>query len=167
MDTKLELLLVKKYPSIFQNYGGPAAQTCMHFGMTCENGWYYLISNACKQVDKICSKYGINFVAEQIKAKFGGLRFYYELSGYEEYKIKKLERKVSKYFYKYKKGKLFNRLVDFREFFYKTPAEKIRDIVNNAERLSCTTCESCGKPGRMRGKGYVYTACDECDKETK
>lgn len=34
-----------------------------------------------------------------------------------------------------------------------------------AENASETTCEKCGKPGELRGKGWVYTACDTHTKE--
>lgn len=37
------------------------------------------------------------------------------------------------------------------------------DTINNwiqfAENLSNRTCEVCGAPGRMRGKGWYFTAC--------
>lgn len=35
------------------------------------------------------------------------------------------------------------------------------DIVEEAERKSETTCETCGKPGTLQGQGWVYTACEE------
>ena len=89
MHKILEKTLVKKYPKIFKNYGGDIRQTCMGWGMTCGKGWFLLI-------DELCSKLSDSAVAEQVKEKFGGLRFY--LSGTDkdhevvhEYEKKSLE----------------------------------------------------------------------------
>lgn len=34
-------------------------------------------------------------------------------------------------------------------------------IIREAEEASEVTCEVCGEPGTLRGKYWVYTACDE------
>ena len=34
-------------------------------------------------------------------------------------------------------------------------------VINQAERQSLTMCEQCGKSGKVRGKGWYYTSCDE------
>lgn len=35
-------------------------------------------------------------------------------------------------------------------------------IVDKAESQSSKTCERCGKPGKIRGRGWVYTRCTPC-----
>ena len=40
-----------------------------------------------------------------------------------------------------------------------TPA--IHDIIAAAWALSEVTCETCGQPGKRRGKGFVFTACEQ------
>jgi len=35
------------------------------------------------------------------------------------------------------------------------------EIVNEAEKKSAVTCEQCGKPGKLRGRGWLYTACEK------
>lgn len=40
--------------------------------------------------------------------------------------------------------------------------EAIAEMVGDAEELSYKTCESCGKPGKKRGQGWVKTLCDAC-----
>jgi len=35
------------------------------------------------------------------------------------------------------------------------------DAIDKAESKSAVTCEVCGEPGKMRGKSWLYTACDE------
>ena len=29
------------------------------------------------------------------------------------------------------------------------------------------TCEACGKPGTVRGGGWIYCACDKCEEKYK
>jgi hypothetical protein len=36
---------------------------------------------------------------------------------------------------------------------------------DEAEKKSEEICEECGKPGKLRGHGWLYTACDEHTKE--
>jgi hypothetical protein len=38
--------------------------------------------------------------------------------------------------------------------------EEAEAIVTKAERRSEVTCETCGAAGRLRGGGWLYTACD-------
>ena len=71
MKEELELQLVKKYPKIFRNYKGDPTKTCMAWGMTCGNGWYDILDDVCKKLSKYDGVY-----AEQVKEKFGMLRFY-------------------------------------------------------------------------------------------
>jgi len=33
-------------------------------------------------------------------------------------------------------------------------------VIKEAERESFKVCETCGRPGKVRGKGWYYTACD-------
>jgi len=161
MNKKLELLLVKKYPSIFRNYGGDMVKTCMHWGFEHEDGWFMLLYKACKDIQEICNTYNIEFIAEQIKEKFGGLRWYYDIHGNKEYTINKIERHISRIFYKHRLGRQFNALRDFRQKIYITPKEIIYNIVRKAEEESYKTCEICGAPGVLRGRGWMYVSCEE------
>lgn len=38
------------------------------------------------------------------------------------------------------------------------------DAIRAAEESAWKTCERCGKPGKLRGKGYIATVCPECEK---
>jgi hypothetical protein len=40
--------------------------------------------------------------------------------------------------------------------------DKVRALVAAAEKLSGTICESCGREGKLRGRGWCYTNCDTC-----
>ena len=79
MNKILEKNLLKKYPKILKDMYGPMDKTCMHFGIECGDGWYYLIDNLLHSIQwRIVNQKVEQVTAEQIKEKFGTLRFYYE-----------------------------------------------------------------------------------------
>lgn len=39
--------------------------------------------------------------------------------------------------------------------------EYIDGLISMAESISANTCERCGNPGKLRGYGWLYTACDK------
>ena len=39
--------------------------------------------------------------------------------------------------------------------------EELDEIIDKLEKQSCSTCEVCGKAGKLRGGSWLYTACDE------
>ena len=69
MREELEKKLVEKYPNLYKKYGGDPRKTCMHWGIAVGDGWYDIIDNLSAQLES----FGI--VSEQVKQKFGGLRF--------------------------------------------------------------------------------------------
>lgn len=46
-------------------------------------------------------------------------------------------------------------------FYVSYYTEDIEAIIKEAEQKSATTCETCGNPGKLRGRMWRYTACDE------
>lgn len=126
MKQELDQLLCERYPKIFANRFKPMTETAMCWGFECGEGWFNILDNACRNIqshidwqNKKEEKVS-QLIADQIKEKFGTLRFYYH--GGDEYTA---------------------------------------GIISMAEAMSATTCETCGKPGHLRGKGWLYTACDE------
>ena len=69
MKLELQNKLFEKYPNIFKNKDLPMNQTCMCWGIECGDGWYDLI-------DGLCSQLSPTVIADQVKEKYGGLRFY-------------------------------------------------------------------------------------------
>jgi hypothetical protein len=91
MKEELQLELVKKYPKILKNFGGDPMHTCMAFGIEVESGWYKLLDECMEKLQYFCDlcfyKSGrqVQVVADQIKEKYGDLRFY--VSVYDADKI--------------------------------------------------------------------------------
>lgn len=165
MKQELEMLIVKKYPMIYKDYGGDMRYTCMHWGFSHGDGWFKIIDNLSRELVKISEKYDITVVADQVKEKFGGLRFYYHIEhindGFPWYS--KLINPLRNYMFSKRLGVQYWALVKMRKKFWRTPDEKIEDIVSKAEELSYKICEGCGKSGnRSVGGGWITTLCDNC-----
>lgn len=135
MKKELDEKLVKDFPKIFKERYEHMSKTCMCWGFP-GDGWYDIIREICKEMIKIRDLTGIQFIAEQVKEKFGLLRFYFKDDG----RLLKLSKKERKHW-----------------------VDKIHSIVTELEAKSGTVCEFCGNPGRIRPRGWVHTFCDDCN----
>jgi hypothetical protein len=86
MSPEKEKILCQKYPKIFK-LPGDGNQPIDMWGLECEDGWFELVDTLCgkiqshidwrsKQIQGVEELKNLQVVAEQIKEKFGGLRFY-------------------------------------------------------------------------------------------
>ena len=85
MNKNLQKKLFKKYPKIFVESKLPPNKSCMGQGITCGNGWYFLIDSLCNYIQcyidaelKFNEKVIEQVVAKQVKEKMASLRFYYD-----------------------------------------------------------------------------------------
>lgn len=107
----------------------------------CGRGWYPLIVALHEQIKALLPDYEIN----QVKEKFGGLRFYWEADDgtiYEDGAIDPdLERRI----------------------------ELVEELVRAAERRAAKTCERCGAAGRLHctraPSPWYQTLCAACAEE--
>lgn len=80
MKKELDDLLCSNYPKIFKDRHAGCETTAMCWGFDCGDGWFPLIDNLCSQIqwhlEHNAEKDTPQFVAAQVKEKFGGLRFY-------------------------------------------------------------------------------------------
>lgn len=141
MDQELQNTLFEKYPQLFSNTSKSRMESCMCWGIECNNGWYELLSSVCwrifqhekniadrvrirnennKENDQSDLEY-IPVKFDQIKEKFGGLRIYY--SGGDDY---------------------------------------VEGIVGMAEEYSYKVCEVCGNSGKPNKGGWITTLCNNC-----
>jgi len=87
MKPELDEALCQKYPKIFKHRNGSIKETCMAWGFECGDGWYDIIDILCHEIQhhidwkgKDLSEYereSLQVVADQVKEKYGTLRFYY------------------------------------------------------------------------------------------
>jgi len=166
MKKELEQKLFEKYPKIFGDRTKPITETCMCWGLEVGDGWYDLIDILCEaltythtaamQVDKEDGeRLGIKsyiskdeeatyyfrveppqLIEEQVKEKFGTLRFYYRLE-FDEKNVSLLNTK--KYPELQKINDRFSNYLD--------------GIIHFAEIASGKTCEATGQLGELHSSG--------------
>lgn len=131
MTPDKDKLLCEKYPKIFKNRNSSVQESCMSCGFECEDGWFNLIDTLCSIIQNHVDwktknsspedSEDLQPVADQVKSKFGGLRFY--VSGGDD---------------------------------------TISGMIIMAESLSFKICEECGNVGSKKGRGWIFTMCDNC-----
>jgi hypothetical protein len=135
MDQQLQNQLFEKYPEFFSNKDKGIKQSCMAWGIDCNNGWYDIISSVCWMIkqhednvkwqtvfkQKTDPEYKSDYFPvkfDQVKEKYGGLRMYF--SGGDEY---------------------------------------VEGLISMAEAISYKTCEVCGNKGECNKSGWFTTLC--------
>jgi hypothetical protein len=164
MKESNENTLVKRFPKIFKDYRTDPRQSPMAFGFECGDGWFQLIYDLCSDIESICKESGIEVTAVQVKEKFGGLRFYFHNTIKETF-LSGIHFKIRTWMFDHKYGIKYWKIIDLKRYLWKTPEEKIEDLVSNAEDKSFKICEQCGKPGKRLGKFWIYTMCEKCAEE--
>lgn len=82
MSPELDALLVKRYPKIFVNRFKPMTETAMCWGFECGDGWFDILDLACHSIQSYLDWQNRDgekvsqVTADQVKEKFGTLRFY-------------------------------------------------------------------------------------------
>lgn len=101
MTKSLELKLKERFPKLLVDMYGNPHQTCMSYGISCDDGWYDLLYNLCDELQCLSDAYGKQIVATQIKEKFGGLRFYVKVESpndkISDEEWKRIHDTISKY----------------------------------------------------------------------
>ena len=115
MDKPLELTLLKNYPIIFKEYGGDMRDTCMAWGMECGNGWFRLLDDMCYDLTHTIGEQDVKVIANQVKEKFGGLRFYYTILRKQSL-FDKINWKIREFMFGRKLGVAYWKISDYQVF---------------------------------------------------
>jgi len=84
MKRELDEYLCKVYPKMMVNRNKPMTETCMCWGFECGDGWFPLINQLMSNIQHHLdwknkdSEVVPQVVLDQVKEKFGTLRFYYQ-----------------------------------------------------------------------------------------
>ena len=154
MKQELQEILYSKFPKIFADKDKSMRETCMCWGICCDNGWYGLIYDLCNDIQNICDKYKCQVIADKVKEKFGSLQFYYHIENlYLPWYIRLANKVLSIQSY-----------WKFRNLF-KLPDYRIEELVDKAEYESFKICEICGininVDKRIKGT-WEKTLCIDC-----
>jgi hypothetical protein len=83
MREELDKLLCEKYPKMMVNRNLPMTETCMYWGFDCGDGWYNILNQLMGNIQHHIDWKNRNgevvpqVTLDQVKEKFGTLRFYY------------------------------------------------------------------------------------------
>lgn len=161
MREELDKKLVEKYPLLYRDRYAPMTETAMCWGFCCGDGWYNLIDTLSAL---LCSKY--NYAKE----RYDTIKEYYDADKKwpwvggkeitpEDVEERRLEMEQAK--------ELVPTVSQVKEkfgtlrFYINAGTDEHYNYIRFAENLSARICETCGAPGKRRGQGYIYTACDE------
>jgi len=148
MNKDLQNKIYSAYPKIFKDKDLNAFQSCMFWGITVGDGWFNLMDELCSSLQEYSDKMNIQVVAEQVKEKFGGLRFYYRIELGDNLK----------------NGKTEDELKELYISIYK----EIDKMIRKAEYRSETECEICGNPSVVQSfNGWLSCTCTKCAAQRK
>jgi hypothetical protein len=126
--------LCRRFPKLYRDRHAPMMDTCMCWGFPHGDGWNKVIYRASERLEFLSNlNLGVTFVADQVKEKFGTLRFYIHPEFDDKYEDNG-------------RGIL---------------ADIGYSIASEAEVASVHKCQLCGKRGTLRQEGWLITLCDE------
>lgn len=148
MRQELDKALCEKYPLIFQDRHGDPMSTLMCFGFEHGDGWYQILDSLCAQI-----QHHIDWSHKNMQWDMDWNQKHPE----EQREIRQPVDQVVATQIKEKFGGL--------RFYYDGGDDAISGMVRMAESWAAHTCEICGAPGKLRGRGWMYTACDQHARE--
>lgn len=162
MKTELESALASEFPFMkrSQTLREQKEQGCIFdlygaFGCDCGDGWFEVLKNLSIEITAAYEENNtpVDLVVDQVKEKFGTLRFYFHRKG-QDPGIQAFDCL----------GGPSIRFASGRSEFDR----RISEIVWKWEKLSGEVCERCGKTGRLRKNlPWVQTLCASCYCDTK
>jgi len=161
MREELDKKLVEKYPLLYRNRNAPMTETAMCWGFSHGDGWYNII-DALSYL--LCSEY------MQTKESYESIKEYFENGGRWPWKDGKeitFEEVEGRRLKMIDAEKTVPTAVQVKEkfgtlrFYIDGGTDAHYNYIRFAESMSAVTCETCGAPGKIRGHGWYYTACDE------
>jgi hypothetical protein len=81
MNKEQQNKLLESFPKLYRQYYLTVQESCMPWGFECPTHWFGPIYVLSKKLTEYMEATGITIEAAQVKEKFGGLRFYYDVIG--------------------------------------------------------------------------------------
>jgi len=162
LKDELELKLAEEFPFMRQNADeqrkddGSISQLHDAFGLDVSDGWYEVIRGLCRDITTAYEKAGlpVDIVIDEVKEKFGTLRFYYHLG--EHNPVINAVDSIDD-------GSSIGAMPGVSDL-----QKEIEEIVDKWEEESGNVCEKCGSAGELRDDlSWVLTLCDSCYAQIK
>ena len=138
MNAENTKYLFDTYPILYRDHTAPITQSLMAFGFEHGDGWFDLIDKLSAKLEMLNNEPACPYytIAEQVKEKFGTLRFYTHQQWKSADEPTEAERA---------RGRVWSDI--------------IWDITCRAESKSAWICEECGDHGETYTDGWHQTLC--------
>jgi hypothetical protein len=174
MKKELDEKLCKLAPYLFADRHADKRSTALCWGFECGDGWYKILEEAALKLEPLC-KAEYDKYAPLEKSWYKHVRTIL-------YKVAKVPL-LFKLLYRLANTLLPNlnnafnwygggpRASQIKEkygtlrFYLTHSTDEMYAITVEAERKSKDICEICGKPGKLRERGWLYTRCLACWKK--
>ena len=172
-DAKYGEKFMARFPILFQERKKSMQETCMCWGIECPRGWYHILEQLCTVLEfhniEFVKKYNLAIVADQVKEKYGTLRFYFSIRTVDDDGVLITEYDENGDF---KSGKLTNKLDENTHSIVSDYLEMVADqYIREAEEMTENTCAKCGIPlddgNKVETKGWITYLCKECDEKIR
>lgn len=166
MNKALDESLTKSFPLLFADRYGDIRQTALCWGIECGDGWYEVLAKASCQLEPLIEEYVRQYpyrnefpswVFSRYNMRISCQGRCYSLMAIWEWILIGLRLR--------KPAPWWPRVSQIKEKYgtlrlsLTSGTEEMYAIADAAEEASAKTCEQCGKPGKLRGRLWVYTAC--------
>ena len=166
-DAKYGEEFMSRFPILFQHRGLSMSETCMCWGIECPIGWYHIMEQLCTVLEyyniEFSKNHGIAIIADQVKEKFGTLRFYFTVREVDKDGIGKDPDPTEDFGIPTDENRR-RILMDYLELL-------ADQVIEEAENLTENTCADCGVPldrdNKVETKGWITYICKECDEKRK
>ena len=140
MNTELQEKIMKECPLLYRDKDLGPRQTLMCFGIEPGDGWFALIMDLSKNLERLIRK----------QSRWWK-RLYCWLRRYPCYRSKAVQV-MEKY------GAL--------RLYLSFGTQEMHDLIDKAEEVSEVTCEVCGKPGALTWRGgWLVCRCEACGRK--
>ena len=159
MNDILDAQLCEKYPLLFKDRNADMRTTAMCWGFSHGDGWFNIVDVLCSYLhsgyDKAKSNHDY-LVTRLGKSRFGARGVAVTQEDVDDAKARMDTQ-----------AELVPLVVQVKEkfgtlrFYIQAGTDEHYNYISFAEAMSGRTCETCGKPGKRLGRGWIYTACEE------
>ena len=172
-DAKYGESFMSRFPILFQDRKKSMQETCMCWGIECPKGWYHILEQLCTVLEfhnlESVKKYNIAIVADQVKEKFGTLRFYFTVRTVDDDGVVITDIDENG---ELKSDKLTNRLDENTHRIVADYLEMVADkFIGEAEGMTENTCAKCGTPldneNKVETEGWITYLCKRCDEHIR
>lgn len=197
MKKELEEKLFQKYPKIFKQKDLPISKTAMCWDIDTGDGWYMLIDELCNSLQFDIDNNNrewvkkpkwlfntLNYLNQKVGINIGSsFKKYLDTDKKDVYyRFNSISSKIFVWLIdklttsKLVEGQRYPQLeaVQVKEkfgglrFYVINANEEQQSVINFAESLSYSICETCGSTHNVtQTEGWVYTRCEKCMNELK